>query len=91
MSNVFSLDNIKHITKEKKDAIEQYFMYLYDYEWKVQQDSWILSEGLYKLKEKNINFTVILYNLHKHYFESHSKFIIDNVRPRAHSQTPLWS
>lgn len=81
MSNIFRNTNLDHIGKEKKNAIEQYFMYLYDYEWKSQQDSWILSEGLYKLKENKISFDIIIYNLHIHTFSSHFRNVIDNKNP----------
>ena len=81
MSNIFQLRHHQHLTKDKKSAIEQFFMHMYDYEWKIQHDSWILSEGLYKLKENNIPFTVIIYNLHLHYFSSHIKNVINNESP----------
>ena len=81
ISNILTLKKLRHVTKEKKEAIEQFFIHLYDYEWKIQQDSWILCDGLYKLRENNIKFSVIVFNLHKHYFSSHNDFIIDNKNP----------
>jgi len=52
-----------------------YFQNLYDMEWKRQQDTWIISEGLYKLKSLGFDFNVITQQLNCNYF-NHCK---DNV------------
>ena len=40
-------------------AIEEYFKYMYDDKLKIQLDSWIISDVLTELNERNINYTVI--------------------------------
>lgn len=65
-----------HITKSKKLALNEYFDHIYDHEWKMQQDSWILCDGLYKLERRGITFNIILHNLHVHYFEDFKDNII---------------
>lgn len=75
------------ITKRKKEALIQYFDYLYDHEWKMQQDSWILCDGLYKLEKRGITFDIIIFNLHLHYFEDFKDSIIgpeDDLNPWKH-------
>ena len=66
----------KHrLSKETSDAVRLYFQNLYDMEWKRQQDTWIISEGLYKLKSLGFDFNVITQQLNCDYF-NHCK---DNV------------
>lgn len=77
INNLFNYHkNNKIVTKEKKQAIKDYYNYIYDYEWKMQQDSWILCDGLYKLEKRGITFNIILHNLHLHYFDDFKESII---------------
>jgi len=57
-----------HLTKETSDAVRQYFQYLYDMEWKRLQDTWIISEGLYKLISLGFDFNVITQPINGEYF-----------------------
>lgn len=43
---------------EIHEAVRQYIMYLYDSEWKMQQDEWILRDGLNQLHQAKIPFLV---------------------------------
>jgi hypothetical protein len=59
--NNFFNEEYKHKDVSQEDIllIEKWFNRLYDYKWKKQQDIWIISDGLRKLKEININFYCI--------------------------------
>lgn len=52
------IESNKVTAEERKSTIE-YFTHLYDYKWKTQQESWIISDILTDLNEKEINYTVI--------------------------------
>ncbi len=39
--------------------MEQYYVYFFDMNWKKQQDTWIITSGLYELKKHGINFFII--------------------------------
>jgi hypothetical protein len=66
-----------HLTKETSDAVRGYFHYLYDMEWKKQQDTWIISEGLYKLMSLGIDFNVITPQIDGEYFTYCKDKVID--------------
>jgi hypothetical protein len=75
------------LSRRKKEAIIEYFDYLYDHEWKIQQDSWILCDGLYKLQKRGISFDVIIQHLHLGYFEDFTDYIIgpqNDLNPWKH-------
>jgi hypothetical protein len=38
------------------EVLEKWYDRFYDFQWKTQTDTWIISDGLRKLKEKNIDF-----------------------------------
>jgi hypothetical protein len=50
---------IKNITDEKINAIIQYYLHCYDWSWKRELDTWIITDGLQRLLDKNINFYII--------------------------------
>jgi hypothetical protein len=84
MSNVLNTKKHQFISNRKKKALIEYFDLIYDHEWKTQQDSWILCEGLYKLKKRGISFDIIIFNLHLHYFDEFKEHIIgpeDKLNP----------
>lgn len=86
--------NHQHITKIKKNALTEYFNHLYDHEWKMQQDSWILCDGLYKLQKRGISFNITIYNLHLHYFEDFKEHIIgpeNDLNPWKHYNNKVKS
>jgi hypothetical protein len=50
----------KHeIDPKVRQAVGDYILYLYDSEWKKQQDEWILRDGLTQLHKANIPFLVL--------------------------------
>lgn len=59
--NNFFHEEYKHkdVSQEDISLIEKWFYRFYDFKWKQQQDIWIISDGLRKLKEMNINFYCI--------------------------------
>lgn len=63
---IFSLvENYDHpyrsqrISKEAQAAMKQYINYLYDSEWKLQQDKWIIRDGIMQLFYANIPFLLV--------------------------------
>jgi hypothetical protein len=62
-----------------KENVNNYFQFLYDMEWKKQQDTWIISEGIYKLLSHNFNFHLITPILDDKYFSFCKDNIIKNL------------
>lgn len=66
---IFSLaENIpqpwrRPLPKEQENAIKSYVSYLYDADWKWQQDEWIIISALVSLISSGINFLMIPHNL----------------------------
>ena len=67
---IFSLvENYEHpyraarIDKNTQDAIKQYVNFLYDSEWKRQQDEWIIRDGIMQLYYSGIPFLLVANNL----------------------------
>ncbi len=61
LSNLFfnNQSGVKKLSKNDITIVEQWFDRFYDYSWKEQIDTWIISDGLRKLKENNINFLCV--------------------------------
>lgn len=77
LSNIFNGTTPgKSYTNTQIRAIEDYFNLIYDYKWKMQQDSWILSDGLYKLKNNRITYHFICENLYTFDSETHKEGFI---------------
>lgn len=57
------------LNKSEIKILEDWFGRFYDFNWKVQQDSWIISNGLRKLLDNGIEFYCINTNLYTHEFE----------------------
>lgn len=67
---IFSLaENYDHHYRSKKidsdtqNAVKQYINLLYDSNWKLQQDRWIIRDGIMQLYYHNIPFLVVANNL----------------------------
>jgi hypothetical protein len=67
---IFSLaENYTHpyrsgtITKDTQSAIKQYINFMYDSEWKRQQDEWIIRDGIMQLHYAGIPFLLVANNL----------------------------
>ena len=75
-----------HLSKETSDAVRLYFQNLYDMEWKRQQDTWIISEGLYKLNSLGLDFNVIIQHLNDDYFTHCKDKLI-----RIHDKLNPWT
>jgi hypothetical protein len=67
---IFSLaENYDHhyrsqrLDKETNQAIKQYINYLYDNNWKLQQDRWLISDGIFRLYHAQIPFLVVACNI----------------------------
>ncbi len=73
-----------HLSKETSDAVRSYFQNLYDMQWKRQQDTWIISEGVYKLMSLGLDFNLITPQLDDEYFTQCSDKVIkinDKLNP----------
>lgn len=57
------------LNKSEIKILEDWFDRFYDFKWKVQQDSWIISNGLRKLMDNGIDFYCINTNLYPHEFD----------------------
>jgi len=51
--------NSKDIDNNTQNAVKEYISYMYDSEWKKQQDEWIIRDGLNQLKINNIPFLLL--------------------------------
>ena len=76
----------KILDKEMSRAVRGYFQYMYDMRLKLQQDTWIISEGIYKFLSMNIDFSLITPNIDGDYFS----YCSDNVIPNGHILNP-WT
>jgi len=87
INNILSEVNAnKYFTKEQIDALKQYYNYLYDFQWKTQQDNWIISDGLHKLIYNKIEFVVINSHLNDDIFY----YCNDKVIGKTHELNP-WT
>jgi hypothetical protein len=68
-----------HLSKEASDAVRSFFHYLYDMEWKKLQDTWVISEGLYKLMSLGIDFNVITPQIDDEYFTHCKEKVINHT------------
>jgi hypothetical protein len=69
---IFSLaDNTNHpyrsskIDKDTQNAVKQYINFMYDANWKKQQDEWIIRDGIIQLFFNGIPFLLASFNLWK--------------------------
>lgn len=67
---IFSLaENYDHfyrssrLNKETQLAVKQYINHLYDSNWKLQQDRWLISDGIFRLHAAGIPFLVVACNI----------------------------
>lgn len=62
LNNIFSSttkENEGFLKREDIRTLEKWYDRFYDFGWKTQTDTWIISDGLNKLKENKINFRYI--------------------------------
>ena len=52
-----------HIDKYTQKAVKQYINHMYDSEWKLQMDRWIIRDGIMQLHYANIPFLLIACNI----------------------------
>ncbi len=79
LNNFFWGNQSKEIlTKSDIKILENWFVRFYDFNWKVQQDSWIIANGLRKLLDNNIEFFCINTNLYPHELEFFKERIISH-------------
>jgi hypothetical protein len=76
----------KTLTKEMSSAIRTYFQYMYDMRLKLQQDTWIISEGTHMLISKGIDFSLITPQINGDYFTH----CMDSIVPNGHILNP-WT
>jgi hypothetical protein len=67
---IFSLaENYDHyyrsakLDKHTQEAVKQYINMLYDSNWKLQQDRWLISDGIFRLFHANIPFLLVACNI----------------------------
>jgi hypothetical protein len=67
---IFSLaENYDHyyrvgrIDKNTQAAVKQYINHMYDSNWKLQQDRWLISDGIFRLQAAGIPFLVVACNI----------------------------
>ena len=76
----------KTLNKEMSSAVRTYFQYMYDMRLKLQQDTWIISEGTHMLMSKNVDFSLITPQINGDYFTH----CMDNIIPNGHILNP-WT
>jgi hypothetical protein len=64
---------------------EQYYIYLFDMNWKKQQDTWIIMNGLYKLRQHKIKFFIIPQFMYQEDFVDFEDYIAD-----IHGELDPW-
>lgn len=67
-------------------VVHEYYEYVYDMNWKKQQDTWIIASGLHKLRQNNIPFFIIPKFL---YDEDLQEFNINKIK--HNSPLDPWS
>lgn len=67
---IFSLaENYDHfyrssrIDRDTQNAVKNYINFLYDSNWKLQQDRWLISDGIFRLFHAGIPFLVVACNI----------------------------
>ena len=67
---IFSLaENYDHyyraakLDKDTQQAVKQYINHLYDSNWKLQQDRWLIGDGVFRLHAAGIPFLVVACNI----------------------------
>lgn len=97
---IFSLaENYDHpyrssrIDKDTQQAVKTWINYLYDSEWKRQQDEWIVRDGLVQLYESGIPFLLVANNLwtSNDVREAMPKFIPDRFMTLLYEETPAYA
>ncbi len=66
------------LSKEMSAAIRDYFQYMYDMQLKLLQDTYMISEGVYKFLSMNIDFSLITPQINGDYFSYCKDRIIEN-------------
>lgn len=51
------------IDKDTQNAVKNYVNFLYDSNWKLQQDRWLISDGIFRLHAAGIPFLIIACNI----------------------------
>lgn len=80
------LTHIDTLNEEMSKVVRDYFQYIYDMRLKLQQDTWIISEGTHMLMSKNVDFSLITPIIDSNYFTH----CMDNVIPNGHDLNP-WT
>jgi hypothetical protein len=57
LNNIFQ--NNRYLKKNEIQILEKWYDRFYDFQWKKQTDTWIISDGLRKLMDNDINFFCI--------------------------------
>lgn len=78
IGNMFVGNHSTKINNYDIEILQKWFQRFFDYTWKIQQDTWIISNGLRKLQDNNINFFCIINMLHQNEFSIFNNSIIDN-------------
>lgn len=76
----------KTISNQMSKVVRGYFQCMYDMHLKLQQDTWIISEGTYMFMSKNIDFSLITPQINGDYFS----YCSENVIPNGHILNP-WT
>lgn len=79
LNNIF-LGN-QYLTKDEITILEKWYDRFYDFEWKKQTDTWIISDGLRKLMDNKIEFSCINRFLYKNQLSLYENKIIDVNSP----------
>lgn len=97
---IFSLaENYDHpyrsnkIDRDTQQAVKTWINYLYDSEWKLQQDEWIIRDGVVQLYESGIPFLLVANNLWTAdtVREAMPKFIPDRYMTLQYEETPAYA
>ncbi len=97
---IFSLaENYDHpyrsnkIDRDTQQAVKTWINYLYDSEWKLQQDEWIIRDGVVQLYESGIPFLLVANNLWTAdtVREAMPKFVPDRYMTLQYEETPAYA
>jgi len=82
LNNIFFNNQFRtYLKNDEIRILEKWYDRFYDFQWKTQTDTWIISDGLRKLKENDIDFFCVSSFLFQNQLYFFNNKIIDNDSP----------
>lgn len=82
LNNLFHNNLIRpYLKRDEVKILERWYDRFYDFQWKTQTDTWIISDGLRKLSDNNIDFFCVSSFLFKNQLSFSDNKIIDMDSP----------